>query len=96
MPALAFENHRDYEATVWVKTEGDDRCWAGVELMAFRFTPANPRSVASASTRGPHDWTRLSARVHSGQVDCGGFSLKFRGPGQAWFDDILVREVGTP
>ena len=91
-PALSFDNHCEYELTAWVKLEGD-KARAGIELNAFLFMEKNQFALATASITGPHGWTRLAARVNSGTVDNGYMHLRVWGPGNAWFDDILVRKV---
>ena len=92
-PALAVENHTDYEASLWVKVDGDETVQATLELNAFLFTANNPQGLTAASVIGPHDWTKLVARVNSGIADNAYVLLKLSGNGKAWFDDILVRRV---
>ena len=92
-PAFTFDNHCDYEVSAWVKLEGDPKARAAIELNAFLFVERNLYAAGTASIIGPHDWTRLVARVSSGTVDNGYLHLKVWGPGKAWFDDILVRKV---
>lgn len=93
--ALAFTHHTEYEASLWVKVEGDAGVRATLELNAFLFTAANPRCVATASVVGPHDWTRLTVRVNSGVADNGYLTLGVTGQGRAWFDQILMRKVAA-
>jgi len=91
-PALAFANHTEYEASVWVKLEGDEYVEASVELNAFLFTISNPQCIATAKLIGANDWTKLTVRVNSGTVDNGYLTLRVTGDGCAWFDEILVVE----
>jgi len=92
-PALAFDNHTDYEVSAWVKVAGDDTVKAEIELNAFLFTASNPQGLATTVLKGPHGWTKLFARVNSAIADNGYLTLKVSGNGQAWFDEILVRKV---
>ncbi len=91
-PALAMANHTDYEASVWVKLDGEESAQATLELNAFLYSPDNPKGLATAGIVGPHDWTKLTARVNSGIADNGYLILKLTGNAQAWFDEVLVVE----
>ena len=93
-PALAFDNHTEYEASVWVKVAGDEKVEAGIVLNAFLYSANNPQCLGTATVVGPHDWTHLLVRVNSGIADNGYVSLKLTGEGRAWFDEIVVRKVG--
>ena len=91
---VALEKGMDYEISAWVRTEGLKGA-TGALLNIHSFPTGQPRSNAVTGTT---DWTRVSMKIASGNVDrvlinClyGGWGLA---KGRAWFDDIAVQMLG--
>jgi len=86
--------HTRYRLSGWIKTRAVER-FARLELYSYEYTYANViNTAASPDLTGDQDWTRVEVELDSGDQAYLMPRMLLHGPGQAWFDDLLLEEIG--
>jgi len=88
------KTHTRYRLSGWVKTRAVER-FARLELYSYEYTYPNViNTAASQDLAGDQDWTRVEVELDSGDQAYLMPRMMLHGPGEAWFDDLLLEEIG--
>jgi hypothetical protein len=87
------KSHTRYRLSGWIKSRGVER-YARLELASYEYHYDNIMDTqVSPAVRGTRDWTYVEVILDSGEQAYLMPKLVLYGPGQAWFDDVLLEEV---